>query len=62
MELEDDAGADAASFDHLQDARFAHADQGEFGGRKEGIGRHQKQDDKHPQQHQCNHGMLILAF
>jgi len=39
----------------LQDAGFAHADEGEFGGRKEGIGRHQKQDDKHPQQHQCNH-------
>ena len=51
VEFEDDAGADAAGLDHLEDARFTHADQGEFGGRKEGIGGHQKQDDEHPQQH-----------
>ena len=61
VELENDAGADAAVFDELEDASFAHADEGEFGGRKEGIGRNQKQDDKHPQEHQCNHGWLILA-
>ena len=62
MEFEDSAGTDAAGFDELLDAGFADADEREFGGRKEGIGRDNEQDDEHPQQHECNHGGVILTF
>ena len=46
----------------LLDAGIAHADQGELRGSKECVGRHQEQDEKHPQQHVGNHGRLILTF
>ena len=62
VKFEDGAGADAVGFDQLLDAGFAHADQRELGRGEEGIGRHQEQDDEHPQQHVCNHGTLILTF
>ena len=62
VKFEDGAGARAVGFDQLLDARFAHADQRELGCGEEGIGRHQEQDDEHPQQHVCNHGTLILTF
>ena len=52
----DDAGADASGFDELLDAGIAHADQGEFGGREEGVGCHQEQDQKDPEQHKGDHG------
>ena len=62
VKFEDGAGAHAVGFDQLLDAGFAHADQRELGCGEEGIGRHQEQDDEHPQQHVCNHGTLILTF
>src|ERR1035437_5787495 len=62
VKFEDGAGASPVSYDQLLDARFAHADQRELGCGEEGIGRHQEQDDKHPQQHVCKHGTLILTF
>ena len=46
----------------LLDAGIAHADQGEFGGREEGIGRHQEKDQKDPEQHKGDHGTVILTF
>ena len=62
MKFEDGACAGAASFDQLLDASFADADERELGCGEESIGRHQEQDDEHPQQHVCNHGTLILTF
>ena len=62
VEFENGASAGAVGFDQLLDAGFAHADQRELGRGEEGIGRHQEQDDEHPQQHVCNHGTLILTF
>ena len=58
----DDAGADAAGFDELLDAGFADAHQGEFGRGKERVGCDQEQDQKHPEQHEGNHGWVILTF
>ena len=52
----------SAGRDKLLDAGVAHTHQGEFRCCEEGIGRHQEQDDKHPQQHVRNHGTLILTF
>ncbi len=40
------AGADPAGLDELLDASIADADQRELRGRKESVGRHQKQDQK----------------
>ena len=62
VKFEDGAGADAVGGDQLLDAGFAHGHQRELGCGEEGIGRHQEQDDEHPQQHVCNHGTLILTF
>ena len=50
-----DAGADAAGIDQLLNARIADADQREFGCREEGIGCHQEQDQKDPEQHIGDH-------
>ena len=58
----DDARADASRRDELLDAGIAHAHQGEFGCREEGIGRHQEQDQKDPEQHKGDHGTVILTF
>jgi len=41
---------------------IAHAYQGKLSCGEEGIGCHQEQDQKHPQQHVGNHGRLILTF
>ena len=57
----DDARADASSLNELLDAGIAHADQGEFGCREEGIGRHQEKDQKDPEQHKGDHGRVILT-
>ena len=62
VQLLHDAGANAPARDQLLDAGIAHADQGELRGSKECVGRHQEQDEKHPQQHVGNHGTLILTF
>ena len=62
VELEDDACAGAMRFDELLDTGFADANQREFSRGEESIHRHQQQDDEHPQQHGCNHGILILTF
>ena len=62
METQDGAGADAPCLDELLNARITHAHQGKFGGGKEGVGCHQEQNQKHPEQHKCNHGSLILTF
>ena len=58
----DDARANPARSDELLDASIAHAHQGEFGGGEERIGRHQKQDQKDPEQHKGDHGRVILTF
>ena len=57
-----DARTDAAGLDELLNPRVAHAHQGKFGGGEEGIGCHQKQDEKHPQQHKSNHEEPILTL
>ena len=62
VEALDDARADASGLDELLDAGIAHAHQGEFGGREEGIGCHQEQDQKDPEQHKGDHGRVILTF
>ena len=49
-------------FNELLDAGIAHAHQGEFGCREEGIGRHQEKDQKDPEQHKGDHGSVILTF
>ncbi len=58
----DDARANPSRGDELLDASIAHAHQGEFGGGEERIGRHQKQDQKDPEQHKGDHGRVILTF
>ena len=55
VQLADGAGADAAGLDELLDAGVADADQGKFRRHEEGIGRHQQQDGKHPQEHISGH-------
>ena len=62
MELLHDAGANATGRNQLLDAGITDADQREFRGREECVGRHQEQDEEHPQQHVGNHGRLILTF
>ena len=57
-----DARANASRCDELLDAGIAHAHQGEFGCREEGIGRHQEKDQKDPEQHKGDHGTVILTF
>ena len=57
-----DARADASRCNELLDAGIAHAHQGEFGCREEGIGRHQEKDQKDPEQHKGDHGRVILTF
>jgi len=52
----DNAGADAPGLDELLDAGFANAYQGEFGRGKERVGCDQEQDQKHPDQHESDHG------
>jgi len=47
--------ADATRLNELLNARIAHAYQGKFRGCKEGVGRHQEQDQKHPEQHKSDH-------
>ena len=48
--------------DELLDASIAHAHQGKFGGREEGVGCHQEKDQKDPEQHKSDHGTVILTF
>src|SRR6202451_390448 len=62
VQLLDNAGADAPGFDQLLNAGFANADQGEFGRGKERVGCDQEQNQKHPDQHKCDHGCVILTF
>src|SRR5690242_11495216 len=62
MQTLDDAGPDASSLNELQNAGIAHADQGELGGCEEGVGCHQEKDQKDPEQHESDHGRLILTF
>ena len=62
MQLLHNARADAPGSDQLLDTGITDADQREFRGREESVGRHQEQDEEHPQQHICNHGRLILTF
>ena len=57
-----DARADASRGNELLDAGIAHAHQGEFRCCEEGIGRHQEQDQKDPEQHKGDHGWVILTF
>ena len=42
-------------FNQLLDAGIAHADQGELGRHKKGIGRNQQYDRKHPQKNESDH-------
>jgi len=56
VQLLNNAGADTAGFDELLNAGFANAYQGEFGRGKERVGCDQEQDQKHPDQHKCDHG------
>ena len=62
VQLLHDAGADAPGRDQLLNTGITHADQGELRGSEESVGRHQEQDEEHPQQHVGNHGRLILTF
>ena len=60
MQALDDAGAGAAGFDELLNARVADADQGEFRSREKRIGCHQEKDQKHAEQHKGDHVWVIL--
>ena len=62
VQLLDNAGTDATSFDELLDARIAHAHQSKFGCSEESVGCYQEENQKYPEQHKCNHGSLILTF
>jgi hypothetical protein len=62
VQLLDDTGTDATSLDELLDARVPNAHQGEFRGCEESVGCDQEQDQKHPEQHEGDHGYLILTF
>ena len=44
----------------LLDASITDADQREFGGCEEGVGCHQEQDQKDPEQHESDHWPVIL--
>jgi hypothetical protein len=56
------AGADPVGLNQLLDASIAHADQRKLRCSEESVGRHQQQDQQHPQQDKSNHGTLILTF
>src|SRR5205823_7392349 len=58
----DNASAGTPRFDELLNAGLAHADQREFRGRKEGVGRNQEYDQQDPEQHESDHVPLILTF
>src|ERR1700728_2003379 len=62
VETLDDAATNASGFNELLDSGIAHADQRELGGREEGVGCDQEQDQKDPEQHKGDHGRLILTF
>src|ERR1700690_4201302 len=62
MQLLDNAGTDTVGFDELLNAGFANAHQGELGRGKERVGCDQEQDQKHPDQHEGDHGWVILTF
>ncbi len=57
----DDAGAGASGFDELLDAGVTDTDQGEFRSGEERIGRHQKKDQQHAEQHKGYHLWVILT-
>ncbi len=62
VQLLHDAGPNPPGRHQLLDTRVTHAHQGEFRGSEECVGRHQQQDEEHPQQHVSNHEGLILTF
>ena len=62
VQLLDNAGTNTAGFDQLLNAGLANADQGKLGRSKERVGCDQKQNQEHPDQHEGDHGWLILTF
>jgi hypothetical protein len=62
MEFLYDARANPAGVNELLDTGIPHAHEREFSRGKKGVGRHQEQNDKHPEQHESNHGLLILTL
>ena len=55
MQFLDYAGGGSMGFDKLLNAGLADAHQSKLCGRKEGVGCHQEQDEKNPQQHKSDH-------
>src|SRR5690348_4721021 len=62
VKSQNDAGADTSGFNELLDARVAHADEREFRGCEERVGCHEEEDQKDPEQHESEHGWVILTF
>jgi hypothetical protein len=56
----DDTGADSSRFNQLLDACIADTHQRKFSCGEERVRRYQKQDQKDPEQHECDHWVVIL--
>src|SRR5690348_10375840 len=50
MKFQNGTGTNPAGFNQLLNASVAQADECEFCGGEEGVGRYQQQDDEHPKQ------------
>jgi hypothetical protein len=62
VQLQNSPRTHAVGVNELLDASVAHAHQGKLGSGKEGVRCHEQEDEKNPQQHESNHGSLILTF
>src|SRR5581483_454612 len=61
MQALDGAGAETSGPNELLDAGIAHADEREFRGCEERVGCHEEEDQEDPEQHEGEHGWVILA-